>query len=183
MSEPTQTSGGAGWHPDPSGRHQLRYWDGATWTDQVSDNGQQSTDPVAAQPATTQYGYGYGQASFPLSSKLKRLGAAILDGLLFLVTLGIGWIIWWVVLWKYGQSPAKSILKMRVIKADTGRCATTGEMALRELVGRWLLGFIPFYGLVDAIFVLVDERSQALHDKVAGTVVIDDPDNLYAPVR
>ncbi|NNE73702.1 MAG: DUF2510 domain-containing protein [Acidimicrobiales bacterium] len=25
----------ANWHPDPYGRHQLRYWDGTTWTRQV----------------------------------------------------------------------------------------------------------------------------------------------------
>jgi uncharacterized protein YxjI len=36
----------ANWHPDPMGRHQLRYWDGAVWTDHVSDNGVQGTDPV-----------------------------------------------------------------------------------------------------------------------------------------
>jgi hypothetical protein len=35
----------AGWHPDPSGRHQLRYWSGTEWTDQVTDNGVPSTDP------------------------------------------------------------------------------------------------------------------------------------------
>jgi hypothetical protein len=33
------------WQPDPTGRHQHRYWDGATWTDQVADAGGQSTDP------------------------------------------------------------------------------------------------------------------------------------------
>ncbi|HTT92635.1 MAG TPA: DUF2510 domain-containing protein [Acidimicrobiales bacterium] len=27
------------WAADPSGRHQLRYWDGAAWTDYVSDDG------------------------------------------------------------------------------------------------------------------------------------------------
>ena len=27
------------WAADPTGRHQLRYWDGASWTDYVSDNG------------------------------------------------------------------------------------------------------------------------------------------------
>jgi len=27
----------AGWLPDPTGEHRLRYWDGATWTDNVSD--------------------------------------------------------------------------------------------------------------------------------------------------
>ncbi|MEP7112685.1 MAG: phospholipid scramblase-related protein [Ilumatobacteraceae bacterium] len=36
----------ASWHPDPMGRHQLRYWDGTVWTDHVSDNGVQATDPL-----------------------------------------------------------------------------------------------------------------------------------------
>ena len=36
----------AGWHPDPSGRHEYRYWDGVTWTDQVSDAGAVSADPL-----------------------------------------------------------------------------------------------------------------------------------------
>ena len=36
-----------GWLPDPSGRHEYRYWDGTTWTDDVSDNGVTSTDPLA----------------------------------------------------------------------------------------------------------------------------------------
>jgi Protein of unknown function (DUF2510) len=26
-----------GWHPDPSGTHHLRYWDGLRWTEHVSD--------------------------------------------------------------------------------------------------------------------------------------------------
>ena len=36
----------AGWNPDPTGRHEYRYWDGGTWTDDVSDNGVASVDPV-----------------------------------------------------------------------------------------------------------------------------------------
>jgi uncharacterized protein YxjI len=34
------------WHPDPNGRADLRYWDGAAWTEHVSTGGVQSTDPV-----------------------------------------------------------------------------------------------------------------------------------------
>jgi uncharacterized protein YxjI len=37
------------WHPDPAGRHQLRYWDGVVWTAHVSDNGVQDSDPLPAQ--------------------------------------------------------------------------------------------------------------------------------------
>jgi uncharacterized protein YxjI len=40
----------AAWHADPTGRHQYRYWDGQNWTDHVSDNGIQSTDPVQQAP-------------------------------------------------------------------------------------------------------------------------------------
>ncbi|MCU1389001.1 MAG: hypothetical protein JWL72_2339 [Ilumatobacteraceae bacterium] len=36
----------ANWHPDPVGRHQLRYWDGANWTEHVSDNGVAGVDPM-----------------------------------------------------------------------------------------------------------------------------------------
>ena len=36
----------AGWWPDPSGRHELRYHDGAAWTEHVSDRGAVTRDPV-----------------------------------------------------------------------------------------------------------------------------------------
>ena len=40
----------ARWAPDPLGRHHYRYWDGAQWTEHVSDNGVVSTDPPIATP-------------------------------------------------------------------------------------------------------------------------------------
>jgi len=48
----TATAGSAGapaaWYPDPSKRFELRYWDGAEWTEHVARGGQQFTDqPVA----------------------------------------------------------------------------------------------------------------------------------------
>ena len=36
----------ANWYPDTTGRHQLRYWNGTAWTDDVSDNGIQGKDPI-----------------------------------------------------------------------------------------------------------------------------------------
>lgn len=41
----------ADWHPDPTGRHEYRYWDGQSWTEYVSDAGQFVTDPLE-QPST-----------------------------------------------------------------------------------------------------------------------------------
>jgi uncharacterized protein DUF2510 len=36
----------AGWHRDPSGRHEHRWWDGRQWTPSVADGGATSTDPL-----------------------------------------------------------------------------------------------------------------------------------------
>lgn len=41
----------AGWDPDPSGRHQLRYWNGRGWTATVSDYDVISLDLVPFDPA------------------------------------------------------------------------------------------------------------------------------------
>lgn len=37
------------WYPDPMGRHELRYYDGAQWTEHVVSHGRQAVDPL--QPA------------------------------------------------------------------------------------------------------------------------------------
>jgi len=44
MSDP------AGWYPDPTTRHELRYWDGYAWMDNVSDAGVSATDPLGGKP-------------------------------------------------------------------------------------------------------------------------------------
>lgn len=36
----------AAWHPDPTGRHDHRYWDGEQWTEHVADAGVATTDPL-----------------------------------------------------------------------------------------------------------------------------------------
>jgi hypothetical protein len=35
-----------GWHPDPLARHQMRYYDGTSWTEHVSNNGVTAADPT-----------------------------------------------------------------------------------------------------------------------------------------
>jgi hypothetical protein len=44
-----------GWNPDPTGRHEYRYWDGGRWTDDVSDNGVTGVDAMASDQTWTQY--------------------------------------------------------------------------------------------------------------------------------
>jgi uncharacterized RDD family membrane protein YckC len=69
-----------------------------------------------------------------MASFQHRLGSYALDCALAFITLGIGWLIWSLVVWGEGQTPAKKILKLRVYAADTQRPATWGHMAVRELL-------------------------------------------------
>lgn len=48
------TTSPANWYPDPTGRHELRWFDGSVWTDHVSTRGVTAIDPVAGPPAPTQ---------------------------------------------------------------------------------------------------------------------------------
>src|SRR5687768_8499285 len=53
MSQPP-VSQPADWYPDPSGRHEHRYWDGSRWTEHVASHGRQTTDsdPTSMPPPT-----------------------------------------------------------------------------------------------------------------------------------
>ena len=42
MTTPTMTP--PGWYPDPSRRHDVRYWDGNQWSSQIADGGLEGTD-------------------------------------------------------------------------------------------------------------------------------------------
>jgi len=46
-------SAAPGWLPDPTGRHEHRFWDGTRWTDDVADRGVASVDPLNAPPRPT----------------------------------------------------------------------------------------------------------------------------------
>ncbi|NBP50143.1 MAG: DUF2510 domain-containing protein [Actinobacteria bacterium] len=43
--QPGQPLPPADWYADPSGRYELRYWNGSDWTEHVARKGKQFTDP------------------------------------------------------------------------------------------------------------------------------------------
>ncbi len=43
----------AGWYPDPSRRHEYRFFNGHDWTDDVVDNGAHSSEPLPPPPDAT----------------------------------------------------------------------------------------------------------------------------------
>ncbi|MFM9083390.1 MAG: RDD family protein [Actinomycetota bacterium] len=102
-----------------------------------------------------------------------RLGASLLDLLLFIVTCGIGWLVWWVVLWQQSTTPGKKMLGLRIVDLNTGAPATMQQMLLRELVGT-ILDIVTsgLVTLVSAVLVLVTPTRQAVWDYLARTTVV-----------
>ncbi|MBF6599560.1 MAG: RDD family protein [Dehalococcoidia bacterium] len=108
------------------------------------------------------------QGTTVMASRISRLGASIVNAILIVLTLGIGWIIWWFIVAPRGQNPGKAVVGLRVIRAD-GRAVSTGWMFVRGLL-TFVGGLIPLY--LDDLWLLWDQNAQTLHDKMAATVVV-----------
>lgn len=74
----------SGWFPDPLGRHEHRYFNGATWTSDVSDAGQRRVDPFGTAPGPAPAG-----GPSPESSGNGAATAAVVMGS---IALAIAWI-------------------------------------------------------------------------------------------
>ena len=132
--------------------------------------------------------------AFPVSpipvTNGRRFLAFLLDGVLTILTCGIGWLIWSVVLWQQSTSPAKKMLKMRIVDSRTGAPADMNQMVKRELVSKLVLvialnylgvfigidfaiGLGNLVTLASGVMVLATASRQAVWDYIAGTVVVD----------
>jgi uncharacterized RDD family membrane protein YckC len=114
-----------------------------------------------------------------LAGQGRRIGAYFLAIPLAIVTLVIGYVIWGLIAWSRGQTPALQVLGMRCWRPETGRVPGFWRMALREIIGRILDGILGIVtGLTSFILFLATRERKALHDYVAGTVVLYDPDKV-----
>jgi uncharacterized RDD family membrane protein YckC len=116
-----------------------------------------------------------------LASVGRRIGAFFLAIPLSIVTLFIGYLIWGLLVWGRGQTPALQVLGMRCWRPETNRVAGFWWMALREIVGRFVEGILSFITLLVSFVLMVSgKRRQSLHDLIAGTVVVRDPNNVLS---
>lgn len=117
-----------------------------------------------------------------LASVGRRIGAFFLAIPLAIVTLFIGYVIWGAIVWSKGTSPALQVLGMRCWKPNDRQVPTWGGMALREIVGRTIVeGWIPFAGIISFIMFVVGRERKAIHDYIASTVVVYDPNKVLEP--
>jgi uncharacterized RDD family membrane protein YckC len=116
-----------------------------------------------------------------LASVGRRIGAYFLSLLLVIVTLGIGYLVWGLLIWGNGQTPALQVLGMRVWQPDTRTVPGFWRMALREIVGRFVEGLLSLITEVTSFVLFVASKDRkSLHDHIAGTVVLYDPDKVLA---
>ena len=125
-----------------------------------------------------------------LAGRGARLVAVILDTAIFVVVviiavvllfispwlslvIGAGFLIMeTVMLAKDGQTLRKKALRIRIVKKDTGQNGGFVTNVLLRFVLNGILGLIPFYSLVDILFIFGPDR-RCLHDMIAGTKVVD----------
>ena len=79
---------------------------------------------------------------FPKASIQHRFGQYLLEFGLLIVTLGVGYLVWFLIILGQGQTPGKQVLKLRVYDSTTGKPAKWGHMFIRE------------FGLVMAVAVI-----------------------------
>jgi uncharacterized RDD family membrane protein YckC len=96
--------------------------------------------------------------------------AVILGGGLAFIG-GIAWI-WLTIAYvaRNGQTIAKKMVGIKVVRTDGSKASLGRIFWLRNFVNA-LLGIIPLYSLIDALFIFGEQR-QCLHDKIADTIVV-----------
>ena len=112
-----------------------------------------------------------------LASPGARLGSHLLEALLAIFTLGIGWLVWSFVIWGQGTTPGHKILQQYIVNEKTGKDFTWGQMFVREFLIKGLL--VPLLSafsfgivyLVDSLMVTRDDR-KTLHDRICGSIVV-----------
>jgi uncharacterized RDD family membrane protein YckC len=116
-----------------------------------------------------------------LASAGRRIGAGLLSIILPIVTLVIGYVLWGAIIWARGQTPTLQVLGMRCWRPETGRVAGWGWMALRETIGRLADGVLFIITLLISFIMMVSgTQRKTLHDMVAGTVVLRDPNKVLS---
>jgi uncharacterized RDD family membrane protein YckC len=85
-------------------------------------------------------------------------------GVIILVTSAVYFLFFWTLA---GQTPGKMLLGLRVVSLDGSRI--TFWQALRRFAGYFLSAWALYIGY---FWVLIDNRRQGWHDKLAGTIVV-----------
>jgi uncharacterized RDD family membrane protein YckC len=71
-----------------------------------------------------------------------------------------------------GQTLGKMVMDIRIVKMATDRNGGFVTNVLLRTIANGILSIIPFYSLVDVLFIFRGDR-RCLHDMIAGTRVVE----------
>jgi uncharacterized RDD family membrane protein YckC len=115
----------------------------------------------------------------------RRVGAYFLAALYGLLcctlVFGIAYLIWGLISWGSGQTPVQQSLGLRCWNPQTQTTATWGTMFLRWL--SFIIYVVPFVGIIAFFVWLNSPDRRTFHDKMAGIVVLSDPNKVLAPQK
>lgn len=97
------------------------------------------------------------------------------------VSVIVAFLYFWLMHAKWGQTLGKMLLRIRVVRDEDGQAITTGQALGRSAFYSVLGGICGCIGLIDVLWILFDPRKQALHCKVARTVVVNAGPNTPNP--
>ena len=139
-------------------------------------------------------------SSGALASRGSRLAASILDVLIALASMAPGFLLmsrgasspeemlqkgalaamvgpvllgvyYMIILARDGQTLGKKVMKIRIVRFDDGSNPGFGKVVGLRVFLNGLLGYIPFYALVDVLFIF-GSKQRCVHDLIAGTKVV-----------
>jgi uncharacterized RDD family membrane protein YckC len=187
----------SGWYPDPSQRHEFRYFEGMTWTSHVSDAGVAGTDRVAPPPSpvvTALPPEALGSWGARAAGFLIDIGVVAAIGVIGVViqkvignaSPALGFVVGllaWVcafVFWlgqllrqgRSGQTIGQQIVGLKLVYARSGVVVGGGTAVLRAVAH--VVDSIACY-VGGWLLPLWDSQRQTIADKIVGTVVIRVP--------
>lgn len=139
-----------------------------TWLDSTEDasDDQPDEDPApSGEPAL-------------LVTPGRRFVAFVLEAVLFIGSLGVGWMVWSMIEWRDARTPAKRLLRdLVVVDAWSGEPVSWRRMAVREFGAK--IGLVGLFGMatfglgwaIGSVLILSETRA-ALWDRIAGTAVV-----------
>jgi RDD family len=160
---------------EPTGGHRA----GAPSTSAMSSSRvvQRRTSPTGVDPRAS-------NLRAPAASVSTRLRAFLLTCCLFVVTLGVGWMVWTAIEWRHGRTASYRVTGLRVVRRGGNRPIGLGRSLLRNavcctllviptIVACVLLGVVFVMGASPPDDLLTKARS-APWDLLTGTEVLDE---------
>lgn len=154
----------------------VRYWDGTQW---VGDPQPAPSTAVPAPPAVAGDAGAAVSGQREIVSKMDRFLCMLLETVLTIVTLFIGWLIWAliIVLKNEGQTPAKKLMNQQVLIEETGQPAGPARMIFVRGLAAGIVMSIAFQlfiipGLILLLMVFFDDRNRTFWERLSSTIVV-----------